>query len=49
MNNRAMKIMQEEVHMIPLHLQVIPWASRRNVEVVHRPGNVRYPAWLTVI
>jgi peptide/nickel transport system substrate-binding protein len=27
------------VHHIPLHRQVIPWAARKGVEVVHRPDN----------
>jgi peptide/nickel transport system substrate-binding protein len=46
--NRAVKLMQDEVHVIPLHLQVIPWASRKNVEVLHRPDNILRPMWVTV-
>jgi peptide/nickel transport system substrate-binding protein len=46
--NEAIRIMQDEVHAIPLHLQMIPWVSRRNVEVVHRPSNILYPAWVRV-
>ena len=40
MINRATKIMQDEVHVIPLHRQMIPWASRKNVTVLHRPNNL---------
>jgi peptide/nickel transport system substrate-binding protein len=46
--DRAVRIMQEEVHVIPLHVQVIPWASRKNVTVVHRPNNILVPMWVTV-
>ena len=46
--HRAVKLMQEDVHVIPLHRQVIPWASRRNVSVVHRPDNGFNPIWARV-
>ena len=29
----------EQVHHIPLHRQVIPWAMRSNLTAVHRAGN----------
>ena len=48
MINRSLKIMQDEVHVIPLHRQVIPWASRANVFVVHRPSNILNPVWVKV-
>jgi len=48
MVNRAVKIVQDEVLVIPLHVQVIPWASRRNVTVVHRPNNILIPMWTTI-
>jgi peptide/nickel transport system substrate-binding protein len=48
MINRAVKIMQDEVYVIPLHLQVIPWASRSNVYVVHRPNNLLNPIWVKI-
>jgi len=35
----AMREHNEQVHHISLHRQVIPWAMRSNVEVVHRPDN----------
>lgn len=37
-----------QVHHIPLHRQFIPWASRANVTVVHRPDNWLEVAWVTV-
>ena len=48
MINRSLKIMQDEVHVIPLHRQVIPWVSRANVSVVHRPSNVMNPVWVKI-
>ncbi|CAG1018034.1 Heme-binding protein A [Burkholderiaceae bacterium] len=38
----------EQVHHIPLHRQFIPWASRANVSVVHRPDNWMEIQWVTV-
>jgi peptide/nickel transport system substrate-binding protein len=38
----------EQVHHIPLHRQVIPWAMRSNVDVVHRPDNWLEWRWVTV-
>ncbi len=37
-----------ESNHIPLHRQVIPWASRANVTVVHRADNNVTPYWATV-
>ena len=34
---KAMQMHHDNVYLIPLHLQVIPWASRSNVEVVTAP------------
>jgi peptide/nickel transport system substrate-binding protein len=39
---------KEAVNVIPLHRQVIPWAARSNVEVVHRADNWLEVAWVTV-
>lgn len=39
---------KEQVHTIPLHRQVIPWAARTNVEAVHRADNWLEVAWVTV-
>lgn len=44
----ALKEHQEQVHNIPLHRQVIPWATRSNVTVVHRADNWLEWQWVTV-
>jgi peptide/nickel transport system substrate-binding protein len=36
------------VHHIPLHRQVIPWAARTNVNVIHRADNWLEWQWVTV-
>jgi peptide/nickel transport system substrate-binding protein len=36
------------VHSIPLHRQVIPWAARSNVDVVHRADNWLEVPWVTI-
>jgi peptide/nickel transport system substrate-binding protein len=46
--NKAMQRLHEEVHTIPLHLQVIPWASRANVQVVHRADNWLQATWVQI-
>jgi peptide/nickel transport system substrate-binding protein len=38
----------EQVHHIPLHRQIIPWAAREGVTVVHRPDNWLEVRWITV-
>jgi peptide/nickel transport system substrate-binding protein len=48
MINRATKLMQDEVHVIPLHRQMIPWASRKNVTVLHRPNNLLDLHWVVI-
>ena len=35
-------------HLLPLHRQVIPWAMRSNVEVVHRADNWLEVTWVTL-
>ncbi|MFY9511857.1 MAG: ABC transporter substrate-binding protein [Rubrivivax sp.] len=37
-----------QAHLIPLHRQVIPWASRTNIEVPHRADNWLEAAWISV-
>ena len=37
-----------QVHHIPLHRQVIPWAMRSNVDAVHRADNWLEWRWVTV-
>jgi peptide/nickel transport system substrate-binding protein len=44
----AMRQHNEQVHHIPLHRQVIPWAARSNVNVVHRADNWLEWQWVTV-
>ena len=46
--HRAVKLLQDEAHVIPLHRQVIPWASRTNVSVVHMPNNWLVPVWVKI-
>jgi peptide/nickel transport system substrate-binding protein len=43
-----MMIVKEKSYTIPLHRQVIPWATRAGVKVVHRPDNVLEPLWVTL-
>ncbi len=35
----ALKLASDDVSHIPLHNQIIPWAMKKNVEVVHRADN----------
>ena len=37
-----------QVHVIPLHRQMIPWAARSTVSVVHRPDNWLELAWVRI-
>src|SRR3954466_6528121 len=46
--NDAMKYFHEKVLMIPLHLQVIPWASRANMTTIHRADNWLQATWVTI-
>jgi peptide/nickel transport system substrate-binding protein len=46
--NKAMKHFHDNVYMIPLHLQVIPWASRANVEAIHRADNWLQATWVKI-
>ncbi len=39
---------KEQVHTIPLHRQVIPWAARSNVTAVHRADNYLIWDWVTI-
>jgi peptide/nickel transport system substrate-binding protein len=38
----------EQLHHIPLHRQFIPWAARKNVNVVHRADNWLELQWVSV-
>ncbi len=44
----ALLAQNAEVNLIPLHRQVIPWASRSNVTTVHLANNNVIPYWTTV-
>ena len=44
----AMQRVRENIHTIPIHRQVIPWAVRANVRPVHRADNVVEPLWTRV-
>jgi peptide/nickel transport system substrate-binding protein len=48
MIDETMRIVEDEVLTIPLHRQVIPWVSRKNISVIHRPNNFLTPIWVTV-
>jgi peptide/nickel transport system substrate-binding protein len=41
--NKSVQIVQDEVLVIPLHRQVIPWASRAGMQVIHRANNTLQP------
>ena len=45
---KAMKHHHDNVYHIPIHLQVIPWASRNNVEVTHRADNWLQVTWIRI-
>ncbi|MFG6465696.1 ABC transporter substrate-binding protein [Roseateles sp. BYS87W] len=42
----ALTELREQVHIIPLHRQVAPWAARAQVTAVHRPDNWLELAWV---
>jgi len=44
----ATRIHMEDVGHIPLHFQVIPWAMRSNVSVVHRADNRLTVQWVKI-
>jgi peptide/nickel transport system substrate-binding protein len=44
----ALREYQSQTHVIPLHRQVIPWAARQNVNVVHRADNWLEVPWVVV-
>ena len=44
----ALREYKEQVAVIPLHRQVIPWAARSGVNVVHRPDNWFEVQWVTM-
>jgi peptide/nickel transport system substrate-binding protein len=46
--NEALMIQHDELLNLPLHRQVIPWASRSTVTAVHLANNNVIPNWVTV-
>ena len=46
MIREALAAQSAEVNLLPLHRQVIPWATRSNVTVVHRADNFVIPQWV---
>jgi peptide/nickel transport system substrate-binding protein len=44
----ALKEHKDNVHTLPLHRQMIPWAARSNVNVVHRADNWFEVQWVTI-
>jgi peptide/nickel transport system substrate-binding protein len=44
----ALRQFREQFTALPLHRQVIPWAARSNVNVVHRADNWFEVSWVTV-
>ncbi len=45
---KAMEYFRDQVHTLPLHIQVIPWASRANVKVIHRADNWLQATWVQI-
>lgn len=41
----ALQGFREQVNLIPLHRQVVPWAMRANLNVTHSPGNWLNADW----
>jgi len=44
----ALQSFREQVNLIPLHRQVIPWAMRSNVNIPHSPNNLASMDWVTL-
>ena len=42
----AIRILQDGVYTVPLYRRLAPWASRANVEVVHRPDMTLEARWV---
>ena len=46
--HEALQSQKDEINHLPLHRQVIPWATRSNVTAVHRADNNVIPYWVTI-
>ncbi|MDP1648362.1 MAG: ABC transporter substrate-binding protein [Rubrivivax sp.] len=44
----ALREFKDQVHLLPLHRQLIPWAARSNVDAVHRADNWLEVPWITI-
>ena len=44
----ALQSFREQVNIIPLHRQVIPWAMKREVSIPHSPNNWANMDWVTI-
>ncbi|MGH8799026.1 MAG: ABC transporter substrate-binding protein, partial [Casimicrobiaceae bacterium] len=44
----ALAAQATEINHLPLHRQVIPWATRSNVTAVHRADNQVIPFWVKI-
>jgi peptide/nickel transport system substrate-binding protein len=42
----AVKMHADNVYHLPLHLQMIPWAARANLQLIHRADNWLEAAWV---
>jgi peptide/nickel transport system substrate-binding protein len=45
---QALREWRQQVHTLPLHRQMIPWAARQNVDVIHRADNWLEVPWITL-
>ena len=45
----ALQSFREQVNLIPLHRQVIPWAMRSTLQVAHSPANWLNADWVRVV
>lgn len=48
LTREALLLAQADVGHIPLHHQVIPWAMRKNISVVHTANNALYAKWVVI-
>ena len=47
LSSAAMRV-RDQAYLIPLHRQIIPWAARAGVKVVHRADNVLRMEWVVL-
>jgi peptide/nickel transport system substrate-binding protein len=44
----AFNIYNDNIYLLPLHLQIIPWAMRANVSSIHRADNWLEVPWVMI-